>query len=406
MPERKLRLAINGRFTTRPITGVDRVAYAMTKALAQVCQELGDSGPSLTLQRPRRSTKDEAPVEGALPDGLPTSEGRLSGLLWEHLELPFADGDWTLNFCNTAPLVARARQATFIHDAQVYLTPSSYSLPFRTWYRFLLPRIARRADLLATVSEYSEDNLLTQGVVPRRRTPNPTAGDRDRSARYHVIHNGVDHLADINADASILPKHGLVPDQYCLAIASSAPHKNISCLIDAFSQVESPPGVLALVGTPDRIPPNHRQALQRDNIRCLGRCSDGELKALYAHANAFLFPSKTEGFGLPPLEAMRCGCPVIASNGGAIAEVCGSAPRYASPDDWREWRSAIIDLYEDSACRQEIAAAGRRRASGFTWRRAALNLLTALAKATPAPELLARLTNLERSKIEPSWHLH
>jgi glycosyltransferase involved in cell wall biosynthesis len=104
-----------------------------------------------------------------------------------------------------------------------------------------------------------------------------------------------------------------------------------------------------------------------------GPCDDATLRALYEGAEALLFPSRTEGFGLPPVEAMLCGCPVVAAPCGAVPEICGDAVRYADPDDPAAWRAALGNLP-----REALAAAGYARAAQSTWARAGRNLLAVL----------------------------
>ena len=125
-----------------------------------------------------------------------------------------------------------------------------------------------------------------------------------------------------------------------------------------------------------------------ESIRFVGRVSDGELKALYEHARLFLFPSLTEGFGFPVLEAMSCGCPVIASDAGAITEVAGAAAMLCDPRDEAAWTRAIDALQYDDARLASLAAAGRVQAGQFTWQRSAQAMLALLPhSATPAREL-------------------
>jgi glycosyltransferase involved in cell wall biosynthesis len=115
-----------------------------------------------------------------------------------------------------------------------------------------------------------------------------------------------------------------------------------------------------------------------DTVDYLGRVSDAELKSLYANAMVFACPSITEGFGLPPLEAMRSGCPVIATTGGAVPEMCGNAARYADPMDPAAWTAALCEVAGDPALRDAMAAKSRARANRFTWGGAARQLLSDL----------------------------
>ena len=112
-----------------------------------------------------------------------------------------------------------------------------------------------------------------------------------------------------------------------------------------------------------------------------GYVTDGELRALYENAACFAFPSRYEGFGLPPLEAMACGCPVVVTRGGALAEVCGSAALYCDPDDPGTLVECIDRILDDSHLRAQMAADGRARAGEFTWSRAGSALLNLVDEA-------------------------
>jgi glycosyltransferase involved in cell wall biosynthesis len=102
-------------------------------------------------------------------------------------------------------------------------------------------------------------------------------------------------------------------------------------------------------------------------LRCVGYVSDGELRALYEHAALFVYPSLYEGFGIPAIEAMACGCPVIASNAGSLPEVCGPAARYVSPHDEAELTRVISELMADPAERERMSEEGRRWAARYSW---------------------------------------
>ena len=344
-----LRLDINARFATRPLSGVDRVAQELTRALA----ELGD----------------EVELRGLAPKGVAMAElpvtlnhGRLGGQAWEQLELPWARGDGLLfSPCNTGPLAVRD-QVVLIHDAQPWLQPGAYSRAFRAWYYLLLPKLARRARTVLTISEYSRAQLERFGIVP--------------AGKARVVLNGADHVLRISPDPETLARYGLVPGGYLLALGNLSPHKNLALLMRAAAArpAGQPPLIIAGGGN-SRVfadaglkPP--------PGVRLLGRISDGELRALYSHAVAFVFPSLTEGFGLPPLEAMLCGCPTVVSRAGAIPEVCGDASLYVDPTDEPGWTRAMIEVVNwSNAARQAAVEAGKHRAAPFTWSLAARQII-------------------------------
>lgn len=161
-------------------------------------------------------------------------------------------------------------------------------------------------------------------------------------------------------------------------MGSLARHKNVATLINAFIDADLDNIDLVIAGGGN--PKIFRDAGLREapNVCYTGRITDEELKALYAQAMAFACPSISEGFGLPPLEAMTFGCPVIATTGGAVPEVCGDAALYADPHDQDAWRDAIIRLVADPALRVQLGEQARDRASQFTWLSAATQMFDVL----------------------------
>ena len=334
-------LAINGRFLTRTPTGVDRTAYEMTCALADMSAQNGVQPPKIVVPTDAQTI---IPFPFAMPVQALGKVRRGGGAFWEQSSLAALPKDqMLLNFCNTGPMLRR-HQAVMIHDAQVWSSPESYSASFRNWYRLLLPILARRADVVFTVSDYSRKTLEHFGVVPR--------------GKANVIANGADHILRVQPDTTVLARHGLTNRGYFLAIASNHKHKNIDLLE---TLPTDRPIVLA----------GGAQRADKGNLVSIGRVSEGELRALYAFAQALLFPSLTEGFGLPPLEAMALGTPVISSTGGALPDTCGQAAMFANPSDANEWTTCIRRLNGSSQLWDELSAMGTEHAAKYTWARSA-----------------------------------
>lgn len=361
-------LLVNGRFLTRSPTGVDRAATELVRALVQL-RAAGDTRPfRLDIAVPRTDISD-GEIRARLGLGADSRILRSSarGYFWEQGVLArLLPKAVLLSLCNVGPIFRR-NQLALIHDAQVFDVPQSYSRAFRLAYHALLPRLARRARWLATVSGHSRARLLANGI-----------GSAEKIA---VIPNGADHVQRIAEVEDSAGKFGLEKGGYFLVVGSLAPHKNLVMLGEACAlrRDQGPP--LAVVGTADpRIFGNAAEQRPDSGIVSLGRVSDEELKGLYSRARALLFPSLAEGFGLPALEAMACGCPVVASDAGALPETCGEAALFCSPDRPEEWARTMDALAGDDAQLLALSAAGERRAAEFTWGTSALKLLDVLQR--------------------------
>lgn len=346
---------INGKFLSVPMTGVHRVAHEIANALADLEPDPAH-GPEVWL-----------PYDGAeraksirLPSRV---IGPLRGIPWEQATLPVAArGRLLVNLCNIGPAAA-SNAVTMIHDAQVYSTPESYGAAFGAWYRLIQPMLAKRHRHILTVSEFSRQQLISFGAA---------AADR-----ISVVHNGVDHVVAVPADATIVERLGLAKKTYVVALASTQVHKNIRVLLRAFADPAMRGLTLVLVGNGAPVT-SEFGPLMRPNTVLAGRVSDGELRALYESALCLAFPSTTEGFGLPPLEAMRVGCPAVVAPCGALPEVCGDAAMYADPASPAAWIEALTALAGHDEQWRDRSRQGTAQASSFTWQRSAQTLLAVL----------------------------
>lgn len=360
-------LAINGRFLRRRPSGVDRFALETIRALDAL---IASDDPAL------RGTRVAllVPSDAVPPDGLRhvTVErfGRLKGQAWEQLELPWrVRGRLLVNLCNTAPLALR-EQAVVIHDAATVRVPQAFTPAFRAVYAALMPRLGRRASHVLTVSEFSRSELRAVWGLD--------------AERIEVLPEGAEHVLRDSPDRSVLDRAGLLPGRFVLAVGNLAPHKNLATLLRAAALDGPLPLELVLAG--GSLPAVFRDAGLElpPGVRALGYVSDAQLRALYGAAACFVFPSRYEGFGLPPLEAMACGCPVIASSAAAVPETCGDAALRVDADDAVALRAAIESVVGDAALRGRLREAGLRRAAGFTWERTARTLVGALARPAAA----------------------
>ncbi len=347
-----MSIAINGRYLTQGMTGVQRFATEIVAA-ADALAARGEWPVARVLHPP-----------GARDSGLRSfraeAVGRRSGQAWEQIDLPRAlRGDVLVNLGNTAPLLLGARQAVVIHDAGAFDTPESYSFAFRSWYRFLQKRLARSGAMILTVSEFSRARI--------RAALGVDAG---------VVTEGGEHVLRAPAEASILARHGLEPARFALVVGNPAAHKNLAALTAAAETLGRHGLTLAVAGAADPAVFRAGGGVAADSAKLLGRVSDTELRALYENALCLIFPSRYEGFGLPPIEAMVCGCPVLAAHAGAVPEVCGEAALWFDPAQPATLQDAVSRLVGEDGLRDGMIRAGLDRARLFTWERAARTLLS------------------------------
>jgi glycosyltransferase involved in cell wall biosynthesis len=354
-----MTIAINGKFTSQRLTGVQRVAHELTYALAR---RLGGQ-ENATLFVPKNH----------LDDGTSSWISRrvvplFRGVLWEQFALPYAtSGRTLLSLCNAGPVFKR-RQVLMIHDAAVFDLPEGYSTKFRLWYRFSFALLKRNVRHILTVSDFSKARIAARlGIAPDH---------------ISVVRNGIDHLDRVVSDPSILRRLDLERDGFVLIVGSLGPGKNLARVLEAvalLAQGRDCPRFVIAGGKNARIfGPERRDDVSTDRIVWAGYVTDDELKALYEHAACFVFASLYEGFGLPPLEAMYCGCPVIASREAAVPEVCGDAALYCDARSVEDIAAKITYLMDAVEVREEMRRKGRERAKKFSWNAAATELLRVL----------------------------
>ncbi len=235
----------------------------------------------------------------------------------------------------------KAPTAVTLHDVQHLDLPHLFSRGEREFRRLAYHRSARSSRLVIVPSAFVRD-----------RAEETLRLDRDR---IRVIHHGIDHERFTpGADAR---------EPFLLYPARPWPHKNHARLYEAFALLRKdlPELKLKLTG-------GGHSGVTPDGVEALGNVGIEELVSLYQHASAVVFPSLYEGFGLPPLEAMACGCPVACSVAASLPEVCGDAARYFAPDDPEDIVAAVTDVLADPAA---WSARGVARAAEFTWERSA-----------------------------------
>ena len=347
-----MKLTINGRFLTQPVTGVQRYAR-------ELCATLDDALPDL----PDLTVEVLTPPLGADVD-IPTYDhlelrevGRGGGHRWEQGVLPRHLGSSDVLFCpgNTAPLLTlrgRTPVVVTVHDLAFRDFPETVSRPFRLAYEVLVPATMRRAERVITVSEAERTRMLKHF---------PDAADR-----LTAISNGG------------LPRHRPEPSPddpqpptgpFLLYVGALNPRKNVAGVIATCRALlaERPDLRAVFVGDPSGIYQAVDLGPADERMVFAGKLSDAALEAHYDAAAVLLFPSFHEASGLPPVEAMAHGCPVVVSDIPALRERCGDAALYCDPHDVTTMVAQVARILDDADLAATLSVRGRERAAGFTW---------------------------------------
>ena len=372
---------INGRFLTQPVTGVQRYAREITSALDRLLAEGHPWASDLSIEIvcPPGAKQDLRLEKIAV-----RSTGRGSGYYWEQLELPAAARGGILSFCNVGPLTAN-RHVLCIHDVNTFLSPASYSWKFRALYRWLLPALGRAVSRVVTVSNFSAAEIGRLGIAPR--------------SKVTVIPNGREHALRWIGRHSPSTR-AAAGEQTIVVIGSPAPHKNVGMLLGLARDLAAAGLKLAVVGSLDAKVFASSQASQVDRSVCwLGRVTDAEIAALLQDCLCLAFPSLTEGFGLPALEAMALGCPVVVSDRASLPEVCADAALYAPPDEPHRWLAHFLELKKDRELRLELGHRGMAVAQRYSWALSAERYLEVLAEVDGVPLSHDKVTRAERREL-------
>jgi glycosyltransferase involved in cell wall biosynthesis len=338
-------IVINARFLTQELRGVQRFAEQICLALKQLRNDVVFVAPHGIQMHESAKALDVQCI------------GRHSGHLWEQVDLPLylrrQGNPLLVSLCSTAPLLYSNQIATH-HDVNYVRHPESYTRTFRLLYRTMTPIMLARIKSLLTVSAFSKGEIAQVYKYPEKKifvVPNAVSGD---------FHPGSQETNK---------------QDYLLAVSSPSAHKNFSRMIEAFLMLRGHEDLqLRIVGGASGVfnDDNLQRLASRDSrIQFLGRLSDSELIAQYQGATAFVFPSLYEGFGIPPLEAQACGCPVLAANAASIPEVLQASVLYFDPLDVSHMSAAMERILTDIPLRQSLRRRGLINVARFSWEESA-----------------------------------
>lgn len=338
-------IIVNARFLTQSMTGVQRFAV-------EICLELKKLfGEQIKFVAPDAIVlKDYAEALGVEVIG--THQGHL----WEQWDLPrylrSQGSPLLLCLCNTAPLCYKNKVVT-VHDVAFEAYPQTFSKSFLYVYKFMIPRIMRSAKKVITVSEFSKDEIVKYYGINRNKI----------AVVYNAVGDGFKKVADDE----------LQKQKYLLAVSSLNYRKNFLAVLEAFDIFEKEDNETSLYIIGDLKNSNFKgididRYRQNPRIKFLGRVSDADLVRYYSNASAFVYPSIYEGFGIPPLEAQTCGCPVLVADIPSLREVVADSGIYCNPYDVKDIANGMKSVL---ASGEELKAKGAENIKRFSWENSA-----------------------------------
>lgn len=336
----------NGRFLSQPVTGVQRYAIELLKSIDDIL----DSKDKVILLIPKNS------VDIPLLKNIKIKKcGVLTGQLWEQLELPtYTVGKKLINLCNTSPII-KFKQVVTIHDAAVFAT-NQYRTTFRLWYKFLYKSNKFKKNKIVTVSNFSKTELIKYcGFSEDRIT---------------VIYEGGNHILNIEEDISVIQRNGLKNGKFALVVSSFSPNKNFNNVLKAMELIEDCDIDFVICGGANPKVFSGLTLTTNKRMKYLGYVSDSELKTLYSNAGCFIFTSFYEGFGLPPLEAITCGCPIVLSDRSSLPELFSGCAEFCDPNNIEDIAIKVKSALNNSK-NQHVRAKNIDFSKKYNWRHTA-----------------------------------
>ncbi len=352
--DERLRIGVDMSILRRPPSGSARWARGLYRAL-------GTYAPRLTLLPWGGSARIE--WGGPLRKGLNLARDRF----WYDLAIPLRsrqqNADALLMPVNLTARLGAPPQVVTIHDVNFLSAPGTYDPGYTRYISWAIRRALASAAAVTTVSHHSRAELVRWFGAD--------------SSRVEVIHPGLDPVRPGAADRSPLD------EPYALFVGPIEPHKNVPLILRAWAEPELSRALrLVIVGPPGR---DHARVLElaqslRPAAVVTGTVDRVALDRWYRWASLFLFPSQSEGFGFPPLEAMQHGVPVIAARAGSLPEVLGDAALFHEPTDVESLIEAVKTALGDAALRSTLIARGHERVTVYRWEDTAAAMAAVLAR--------------------------
>jgi glycosyltransferase involved in cell wall biosynthesis len=382
----RMRIGISTSVIQRGKTGVAQHVFALLRALLRHADEhkfvlfvLEEDLPLLDFARPQMEV---VPVPERFRPAV-------KNIAWHQTVLPGLANKWQLNVMHV-PSYRRllwrrpCGLVATIHDLAPFHVQNKYDLKRMIYGRVVVRQLARRQHEIIAISDNTARDIVQYFKLPRERIT--------------LIHNGLDHArffpGDVAAARCAVANQYELRRPFFLYVARlEHPGKNHVRLIEAFEEFKAATRSdwqLAFAGSDwhgaEAIHSAIKKSPSAADIRCLGFVPDTALPDLYRAAGVFAYPSLFEGFGMPPLEAMACACPVVCSNRGSLGEVVGDAAAIVEPEDIHSIARQLYILATDDPARNRLRAAGLARAQKFNWNRTATETLKVYERAAVRSE--------------------
>ncbi|MFH1369566.1 MAG: glycosyltransferase family 1 protein [Elusimicrobiota bacterium] len=368
-----MRIGINARYIQKQATGIENYLSQIISNLKRI-----DSKNEYVL-----FFGSDKPVPGGFPSDnfavdVPKfkTNSQLKRLFWEHFYLPSAITRNKIDVFHEpsfiAPMFKKCPTVITIHDLAFIIHPECFTFKNVLYFKAMMKRSIESSDYVIAVSESTKNDIINRFKVSPEKVK--------------MIHSGVNEyfhrIEDKKAIKPVLEKYGITRD-FILNVSLISPRKNLLNLLKSFKLMREKKSVdyqLVITGAKGWLYEDIFKAvsdlsLQKDVV-FTGYVSDSELLCLYNSAKIFAYPSVYEGFGFPALEAMACGCPVVASNTSSLPEICGDAALLVEPADLDELSDALYRMLTDSKLREDMIKRGFVRITKFSWRNTAKETLS------------------------------